>query len=44
MTSVQMWSYRDATPTQQNPTGLSVEALDGSIVKVHDATNDVDGS
>ena len=44
MTSVQMWKYRDATLTQQNLGGLSVEAVDGSIGKVDDATNDVGGS
>jgi len=44
MTSVQMWSYRDTTLNQRNLTGLSVEALDGSIGKVDDASNDVDGS
>jgi hypothetical protein len=44
MTSGQMWSYRDTTLTQRNLSGLSVEALDGSIGKVDDATNDVDGS
>lgn len=44
MTSIQMWSYRDTTLTQQNLTGLSVEAIDGSIGKVDDATNDVNGS
>ena len=44
MTSVQMWSFRDTTLTQQNLSGLSVEALDGSIGKVDEATNDVGGS
>ena len=44
MTSVQMWSYRDTTISKQNLTGLGVEALDGSIGKVDDTTNDVDGS
>jgi hypothetical protein len=44
MTSVQMWSYRDTTISQQNLSGLSVEALDGSIGKVDDATNDLNGS
>ena len=44
MTSTQMWRYRDATLTQQNLAGLSVEAVDGSIGKVDDATNDVDAS
>jgi hypothetical protein len=40
----QMWSYRDASITQRNLAGLSVEALDGSIGKVDDATNDVNQS
>jgi hypothetical protein len=44
MASVQIWSYRDTTLNQRNLTGLDVEALDGSIGKVDDATNDVDGS
>lgn len=42
--SSQLWSYRDTTLSQRNLTGLSVEALDGSIGKVDDATNDVTGS
>lgn len=37
----EMWTYRDSTLTQRNLAGLSVEALDGSIGKVDDATNDV---
>jgi hypothetical protein len=40
-TSQQMWSYRDTSLTQRNLAGLSVEAVDGSIGKVDDATNDV---
>ena len=44
MTSAQMWSYHDTTLTQQNLTGLGVEAVDGSIGKVDAATNDVAGS
>ena len=44
MTSTQMWSYRDTTLSQKNLSGLSVEAVDGSIGKVDDATNDVGGS
>jgi len=44
MASSQMWSYRDTMLTQQNLTGLSVEAIDGSIGKIDDATNDVDAS
>jgi hypothetical protein len=39
--SQQMWTYRDSTLTQRNLSGLSVEAIDGSIGKVDDATNDV---
>ena len=39
--SPQMWTYRDSTLAQRNLGGLSVEALDGSIGKVDDATNDV---
>jgi hypothetical protein len=39
-----MWSYRDTTLSQRNLSGLSVEALDGSIGKVDDATNDVNAS
>lgn len=39
--SQQMWAYRDATIAQQDLSGLSVEAVDGSIGKVDDATNDV---
>jgi hypothetical protein len=39
--SSQLWSYRDTTLTQRNLSGLSVEALDGSIGKVDEATNDV---
>ena len=44
MSSTEMWVYRDVTLGQQNISGLKVEALDGSIGKVDDATNDVGGS
>jgi PRC-barrel domain protein len=44
MSSSQMWTYSDATITQRNLTGLSVEAIDGKIGKVDDATNDVGAS
>ena len=44
MTRVEMWTYRDTTLSQRNLSGLKVEALDGSIGKVDDATNDVGGS
>ena len=39
--SQQIWTYRDSTISQHNLSGLSVEAVDGSIGKVDDATNDV---
>jgi len=42
--SQQIWTYRDTTLTQRNLSGLSVEALDGSIGKVDEATNDVSQS
>jgi len=44
MARVEMWTYRDTTLSQRNLSGLKVEALDGSIGKVDDATNDVGGS
>jgi hypothetical protein len=44
MTHVELWTYRDTTLNQRNLSGLKVEALDGSIGKVDDATNDVGGS
>ena len=44
MTSTEIWIYRDTALAQQNLSGLKVEAADGSIGKVDDATNDVDGS
>jgi hypothetical protein len=45
-TTVDLWTYRDtglATPTR-NVVGYKVEALDGSIGKVDEATFDVGGS
>jgi len=44
MSSSQIWMYRDTTIGQRNLAGLSVEALDGSIGKIDDATNDGSGS
>ena len=40
MSSSQIWTYRDATITQRNLSGLSVEAIDGKIGKVDEATNE----
>ena len=44
MTSSQIWTYRDVTITQRNLAGLTVEAIDGKIGKVDEATNDVGAS
>ena len=44
MASSQIWTYRDTTLNQRNLAGLSVEAVDGSIGKVDEATNDVGAS
>ena len=44
MSSIQFWTYRVATISQPNLAGLSVEATDGSIGKVDEATNDVGAS
>ena len=44
MASIEIWTYRDTTLSQQNLSGLKVEALDGSIGKVDEASNDVGGS
>src|SRR6476469_9009354 len=40
----QIWTYRDTTITQRNLSGLTVEAIDGKIGKVDEATNDVGAS
>ena len=44
MAGIEIWTYRDTTLSQQNLSGLKVEALDGSIGKVDEASNDVGGS
>jgi FKBP-type peptidyl-prolyl cis-trans isomerase 2 len=36
-----MWTYRDTTIGQTDVVGFEVEATDGSIGKVHEATYDV---
>ena len=41
MTSVDIWMYREATWNQIDLTGYSVEALDGSIGKIDEASSDV---
>jgi len=44
MATVDMWAYRETTWTQMDLAGYSVEAIDGSIGKVDEASNDVGGS
>jgi len=44
MATVDMWAYRESTWTQMDLAGFSVEAVDGSIGKVDEASNDVGGS
>jgi hypothetical protein len=41
MTSTEMWTYRDTVTTPTNLDGYEVEAIDGSIGKVDEATNEV---
>jgi hypothetical protein len=44
MSATEMWTYRDTITTPANVTGYEVEAIDGSIGKVDEATNEVGGS
>ena len=44
MTTSDIWTYRDTSWTQRNLVGFSVEAIDGSIGKIDDATNEVGDS
>ena len=44
MTAMEMWTYRDTVTAPPNIDGYDVEAIDGSICKVDEATNDVGGS
>ena len=44
MSIVDIWTYRNQTFSQRNLSGMSVEAVDGSIGKVDEATNDVGAS
>ncbi|HYY03261.1 MAG TPA: hypothetical protein VE736_05190 [Gaiellaceae bacterium] len=41
MTTNDLWTYTNTSISQRNLTGFSVEALDGSIGKVADATYDI---
>jgi hypothetical protein len=42
--SMQIWAYRDQAITGLDLTGYSVEATDGSIGKVDEATNEIGSS
>ena len=44
MASIDVWVYRQQTWTQSDLTGFSVEAIDGSIGKVDEASNANDSS
>ena len=44
MASIDIWTFRDTTLSQHNLSGLQVEASDGSIGKVDEASNNVGGS
>jgi hypothetical protein len=41
---MEIWTYRESFPANQNLEGFDVEAIDGSIGEVDDATNDVGSS
>jgi hypothetical protein len=44
MSTTDLWTYRNTDIASKNITGFGVEAIDGSIGKVDEATNDVGGS
>ena len=44
MTSMDIWTYRETDWTTQNFVGYSVEAIDGSIGKIDEATADTGSS
>jgi hypothetical protein len=44
MATRDIWLYRETTWTQRDLSGFSVEAIDGSIGKVDEASNDVSAS
>lgn len=44
MASADVWVYREAIQTQSDLSGFSVEAVDGSIGKIDEASNEVGGS
>ena len=44
MTTNDLWTYQNASMTGQELAGFTVEALDGSIGKIDEATKEVGGS
>jgi len=44
MATTDMWAYRETTWATADVAGFSVEAIDGSIGKVDEASNEVGGS
>lgn len=44
MTTADMWMYREQTWSAADLTGYKVEALDGDIGKIDEATNEISGS
>ena len=44
MATADMWTYRQTTWSQMDLTGFGVEAIDGSIGKVDEASNEVGSS
>ena len=44
MATVDIWSYRESTWTQGNLSGFEVEAIDGGIGKIDEATHDTGAS
>jgi hypothetical protein len=44
MSAVEIWTYRETVAAPPDLTGYEVEAIDGSIGKVDEATNEIGGS
>ena len=44
MSATDLWTHRDTTIAGTDHTGFTVEAIDGSIGKIDESTNEVGGS
>ena len=44
MSATDLWTHRDTNISTMNLEGFSIEAIDGSIGKIDEATNEVGGS